>query len=115
MMKLEDSTFRTILGITTTDKDDVLQFVLDDVEETVLNYCNLDSIPKGLVKTAYRMAMDLYRAEGFGQEAIESGVSSISEGGATVSFKSSNYDTSFTSSLLKNYERQLMEYRRLKW
>ena len=114
-MKLEVSTFRTILGITTTDKDDVLQFVLDDVEETVLNYCNLDTLPKGLVKTAYRMAMDLYRAESFGQEAIESGVSSISEGGATVSFKSSNYDTSFTSSLLKNYERQLTEYRRLKW
>ena len=114
-MKLEVSTFRTILGITTTDKDDVLQFVLDDVEETVLNYCNLDTLPKGLVKAAYRMAIDLYRAEGFGQEAIESGVSSISEGGATVSFKSSNYDTSFTSSLLKNYERQLKEYRRLKW
>ena len=114
-MKLEVSTFRTILGITTTDKDDVLQFVLDDVEETVLNYCNLDTLPKGLVKTAYRMAMDLYLAEGFGQEAIESSVSSISEGGATVSFKSSNYDTSFTSSLLKNYERQLMEYRRLQW
>lgn len=114
-MKLEVSTFRSLLGITTTDKDDVLQFVLDDVEETVLNYCNLDTLPKGLVKTAYRMAMDLYRAEGFGQEAIESGVSSISEGGATVSFKSGNYDTSFTSSLLKNYERQLMEYRRLKW
>ena len=114
-MKLEVSTFRSLLGITTTDKDEVLQFVLDDVEETVLNYCNLDTIPKGLVKTAYRMAMDLYRAEGFGQEAIESGVSSISEGGATVSFKSSNYDTSFISSLLKNYERQLMEYRRLKW
>ena len=114
-MKLEVSTFRSLLGITTTDKDDVLQFVLDDVEETVLNYCNLDTLPKGLVKTAYRMAMDLYRAESFGQEAIESGVSSISEGGATVSFKSSNYDTSFTSSLLKNYERQLTEYRRLKW
>ena len=114
-MKLEVSTFRSLLGITTTDKDEVLQFVLDDVEETVLNYCNLDTIPKGLVKTAYRMAIDLYRSEGFGQEAIESGVSSISEGGATVSFKSSNYDTSFASSLLKNYERQLMEYRRLKW
>ena len=114
-MKLEVSTFRSLLGITTMDKDTVLQFVLDDVEETVLNYCNLDTLPKGLVKTAYRMAMDLYRAEGFGQEAIESGVSSISEGGATVSFKSSNYDTSFTNSLLKNYEKQLMEYRRLKW
>lgn len=114
-MKLEVSTFRSLLGITTVEKDEVLQFVLDDVEETVLNYCNLDTIPKGLVKTAYRMAMDLYRSEGFGQEAIESGVSSISEGGATVSFKSSKYDTSFTGSLLKNYEKQLMEYRRLKW
>ena len=114
-MVLEVSVFKTLLGITGTDKDTVLQFVLDDIEETILNYCHVDTLPKGLVKTAYRMAIDLYRAEGFGQEAIESGVSSISEGGATVSFKSSNYDTSFTSSLLKNYERQLMEYRRLKW
>lgn len=114
-MVLEVSVFKTLLGITGTDKDTVLQFVLDDIEETILNYCHVDTLPKGLVKTAYRMAIDLYRAEGFGQEAIESGVSSISEGGATVSFKSSNYDTSFTSSLLKNYERQLKEYRRLKW
>lgn len=114
-MVLEVSVFKNLLGITGPDKDTVLQFVLDDIEETILNYCHVDTLPKGLVKTAYRMAIDLYRAEGFGQEAIESGVSSISEGGATVSFKSSNYDTSFTSSLLKNYERQLMEYRRLKW
>lgn len=114
-MVLEVSVFKTLLGIAGTDKDTVLQFVLDDIEETILNYCHVDTLPKGLVKTAYRMAIDLYRAEGFGQEAIESGVSSISEGGATVSFKSSNYDTSFTSSLLKNYERQLMEYRRFKW
>ena len=114
-MVLEVSVFKNLLGITGPDKDTVLQFVLDDIEETILNYCHVDTLPKGLVKTAYRMAIDLYRAEGFGQEAIESGVSSISEGGATVSFKSSNYDTSFTSSLLKNYERQLKEYRRLKW
>ena len=73
-MKLEVSTFRSLLGITTTDKDDVLQFVLDDIEETILNYCHVDTLPKGLVKTAYRMAIDLYRADGFGQEAIERGV-----------------------------------------
>lgn len=114
-MKLEVSTLKNLLGITTDDKDVVLQFILEDVEETVLNYCNLKALPAGLVKTAYRMAMDLYRAEGLGQEAIEGGVSSISEGGATVSFKGSTYDTSFTGSLLKSYEKQLMEYRRLKW
>ena len=74
-----------------------------DSKNTKIRYIHNENLGYG---ASHNLAM---------QEAIESGVSSISEGGATVSFKSSNYDTSFTSSLLKNYERQLMEYRRLKW
>ena len=35
-MVLEVSVFKTLLGITGTDKDTVLQFVLDDIEETIL-------------------------------------------------------------------------------
>lgn len=65
---LEVINFKNLLGIVSDEKDTILQFILDDVEETILNYCNIDELPEGLVNTAYRMAMDIYRNENIGSE-----------------------------------------------
>ena len=46
------------LGLRGTDKDDALEFVMEDVEESIRNYCNVQEVPAGLTHTAYRMAMD---------------------------------------------------------
>ena len=50
---LEVINFKNLLGIVSDEKDTILQFILDDVEETILNYCNIDELPEGLVNTAY--------------------------------------------------------------
>ena len=63
---MELERLKALLGIQPeeTGKDAVLAFVLDAVQETILNYCNLDELQEGLIHTAYRMAVDLYRYNG---------------------------------------------------
>jgi hypothetical protein len=106
--------FKRLLGLEPTDtsKDVPLQFVLDDVDETIKNYCHLEEIPAGLLNTAYRMAIDLYRNEAPGEEKASLGpVSSISVGDTSTSFKSSSVE--FKDHLLKDYKAQLNRYRKL--
>lgn len=114
-MQLEK--LKSLLGIAPEDttKDTALQFVLDDVQETILNYCHLEELPVGLLNTAYRMAMDLYRNEGPGDASAPLGpVSSITEGDTTTAFRA-RADEGFKDSLLKNYKAQLNRYRVLTW
>ena len=67
---MELGKLKGLLGIPEEDasQDVSLQFILDDVEETVKNYCSLDDVPEGLINTAYRMAVDLYRYDRPGGE-----------------------------------------------
>lgn len=112
-MELEK--LKSLLGIPADDKsqDIPLQFVLDDVQETILNYCNLKVMPQGLVNTAYRMATDLYRGEHPGEGNTPMVVSSISEGDTSTSFKSAS--DALKGGALKNYQIQLNRYRKLVW
>ncbi len=110
---MDIATLKMLLGITDNSKDFVLQFCLDNTTETILNYCNLVNLPDGLKNTGYRMAMDLYRNENLGSATPDGGlIASKSDGDTSVSFKE---NTSFTGSLLKNYEVQLNKYRKMSW
>lgn len=114
---MELAKLKALLGIAPDDnsQDSKLQFILDDVTETILNHCNINELPSGLVHTAYRMAIDLYRNEGIGEaDAPVGSVSSITEGEVTTSFHRS-VDPGFKDTLLKNYHAQLNRYRRLSW
>lgn len=120
-MALEVYKLKSLLGIEGEEKDSALEFILEDVENIVLDYCHIDEIPERLKNTCYRMAMELYRNEEIGQEATISGnmeVTSISEGDTSVSFGevgTSDSETNYTNSLLKNYEAHLNRYRKLVW
>lgn len=96
-----------------TDNDAVLVFTMDTVQETILNYCNLDELPEGLIHTAYRMAVDLYRYEHPGEAAAPVMVKSISEGDTSTSFGDAS--EALKDSILKNYRAQLNRYRKLRW
>lgn len=112
---MELSKLKSLLGITNNDKDGILTFIIDDVTETIKNYCHVDTVPTGLTNTAYRMAVDLYRNENLGHEESALGsVSSISIGDTSTSFKQS-VDDNFKSTLLKNYTPQLIRFRKLGW
>ncbi len=112
---MELSRLKQLLGIDEgdTSKDVSLSFVISDVEEIIKNYCHIEEVPDGLLNTAYRMAIDLYRNEKPGQEEAATGaVSSISEGDTSISFKQS-VDDNFKDTLLKNYKFSLNRYRRV--
>ena len=116
-MTLEKAKLKLLLGLSDsgTDNDTKLQFILDDVKETILNYCHIEDIPAGLEKTAYRMAVDMYRNENLGDENTPLGsISSISEGDTSVSYRST-VDEGFKDSIMKNHKMQLNKYRRLVW
>lgn len=101
-----------LLGITDTAEDTNLTFILEDVTEIILNYCNISELPSGLEHTAYRMAIDLYRNDGIGQADAPAAVSSIEEGDTTIQFQK---DENFKGTLLKDYRPQLNRYRRVSW
>lgn len=44
-----------LLGIPESDttQDAALQFLMEDVDETIQNYCNLKAVPAGLTSTSY--------------------------------------------------------------
>lgn len=112
---MELNKLKQLLGIEDELQDIQLKFIISDVEEIITNYCNIKEVPKGLLNTSYRMAVDLYRNENLGhEEAALGSVSSISEGDTTTSFKQS-VDDNFKDTLLKNYKPQLNRYRRLVW
>ena len=62
---MELGRLKQLLGIDEgdTSKDVSLSFVISDVEEIIKNYCHIEEVPDGLLNTAYRMAIDLYRNE----------------------------------------------------
>ena len=128
-MDLEVSRLKALLGIESGDisKDAILEFILDDVQEIILNYCHIKRLPDGLRSTAYRMAMDLYAydnigscgaTESTGDGSVSGAVSSITEGDVTVSFNTALQAKSaeaYQASVLKAYTSQLERYRKLVW
>lgn len=112
-MELEK--LKALLGIEDDFKDVILEFVIDDVEETIKNYCHVDTVPDGLMNTGYRMAMDLYRNENIGSCTGATGsVSSITEGDTSTSFRQ-YVDDNFKDTVLKSYKSSLNRYRKVAW
>lgn len=112
---MELSRLKQLLGIESKDvsKDIALHFAMDNVEEIIKNYCHIDIIPDGLLTTAYRMAIDLWRNENLGDETTAQGsVSSISEGDTSVSFRQTVED-GYQDAILKNYKPSLNRYRKV--
>lgn len=112
---MEIETLKVLLGISPEDKtqDAVLCFILEDVEETVKNYCNCEEMPEGLNHTGYRMAIDLYRYERPGEDDAPVKVASISEGDTSTSFTS--VSDALEGGVLKDYRGQLNRYRKVMW
>lgn len=112
MTKLEK--LKQLLGIKNDDKDFILEFTIERVENTIKNYCNIKEIPTELNNTVLSMAMELYRTENFGNEEEDKNIKSIQVGDTTTTFETkSNKDIS--KELLKDYKVQLNPFRKLRW
>ena len=94
------------------ESEELLLFILNSVEESVLSYCHIKDIPDGLKNTVLRMAVDMYREESYGMPEDTGKVTSIKEGDTSTSF-STEKSAYYMESLLKNYEKTLRHYRKL--
>lgn len=114
-MPVDVKKLKQLLGIPleNTEQDVALEYVMDNVTEVIVNYCNVEELPTGLINTAYRMAIDIYRNENPGhEESAQGSISSISEGDTSTSFHKS-IDENFKDTLLKDYAPSLKRYRRV--
>ena len=94
------------------------QFCLDDCTRLALDYCHLEELPAGLESTVIRMAVDMYRLEGYGQAATPKGpVTALKEGDQSVSYAADRAGAIAGSGakLLTDYAGRLNEYRKLRW
>lgn len=124
-----------------TPSEPLLKITVDEIEQTILNYCNINEIPKELTYTFANMVVDLFRyedefikattvsVEGGEEEAepdVNTGnINSIRVGDTTITFGSGS-DTSIYNKNLRShqanldtvvldYESQLKKFRRLVW
>lgn len=109
------SKIKILMG-TASPNEDIIQFWLDSTKEYILNYCNLETLPKELNHTLVEMTCLRIRYNQNGVGAGEKSVASVSDGSQSVSYsyvgqKSANSD----DELLNGFKSQLNRFRRLKW
>ncbi|WP_085829388.1 phage head-tail connector protein [Clostridium massiliodielmoense] len=107
---------KKLLGIPLEDnsKDFLLEFILEDTEQIIKDYCHIKEVPEELNNTVLRMAIQAYRAQNLGKEESSLGsISSITEGDTSIIYRSSANE--FKDCLLNDYKAQLNRYRRLVW
>lgn len=98
--------------------DAILADYIEEVEQSILNYCNISIVPDELRFVHANMVVDLVK--GNQRDASEDGsfsVKSIKEGDATVQFggvKIDSYEQAMKD-LLFNYKEQLNRFRKLRW
>lgn len=109
----ETGILTALLGIKDEEKDILVEFALENAEETVKNYCHIEEIPKELDTTVLRMAVDIYRNEQLGSVNTPQAVSSVKVGDTSTSFKTSSAE--FSESIMKNYKAVLNRYRRIQF
>ena len=107
-------TLNQLVGIKDNDKDFILEFAIERVEDTIKNYCNIKEIPEELNNTVLSMAMELYRIENFGSEEEGKDIKSIQVGDTTTTFET-NKKIDISKELLKDYKGQLDPFRKLRW
>ena len=129
---------KTKLGVD-SPSDALLDINIDEIEQAILNYCNIDVVPKQLMYTFANMVCDINTydsqvvkdntpatEESEGDiEIPASGINSVRVGNTTVTFGSGS-DTSVRNralrsheadldSLILNYKAQLNKFRRMVW
>ena len=111
----------TLTGASVAETD-ALTLVLKITGTKVLNDINQEHMPKALELIVVEMAADAYRlnkqAQGAGDAGeIAGAVSSVTDGGQSVSFRDSSYQQvlASVSTVLRDYSPQLARFRKTGW
>lgn len=115
---------KALLGITGTDQDGLLLFVIETVEDMVLSYTNQDTLPAPLERPLIVMCVSYYKAAGLGSTQAAAGpVASVKRGDVQTSFATSSGASGSASTFnlgaqgddFFGWRTVLNEYRKLRW
>lgn len=115
---------KALLGITGTDQDDLIEFVIETVEDMVLSYINQDTLPAPLEKPLIVMCVSYYKAAGLGTtQAATGSVASVKRGDVQTTFATSSGASGSASTFnlgadtgdFFGWRTVLNEYRKLRW
>lgn len=118
------SKVKALLGITGTDQDDLLLFVIQTVEDLVLSYINQDTLPAPLENALIVMCVSYYKAAGLGTtQAAVGPVASVKRGDVQTSFANASGASGSASTFnlgadgddFFGWRTVLNEYRKLRW
>lgn len=111
------SDLKASLEITGTDKDALLSLLIKLTGTKALNSMNQTVMPSDFQPVLIEMTHDVYRLrEAEKGEQIQT-VSSITDIGQTTSYKDSSFDKALqqVSAILKDYEGQILRFRKVRW
>ncbi|MCC8169727.1 MAG: phage head-tail connector protein [Oscillospiraceae bacterium] len=77
---------KMLLGISDSDSDELLLFLIDDTIGAVMKYCRIDVLPYQLYGLTAQMVAETYRSRGYGGTDLYGGVKSVTEGERCVEF-----------------------------
>lgn len=101
--------------------DAIMDYTVDKVLNDIANYTNIavNELPESIIFIAVGMSNDLIRTTGLLDQGDSSlGVSSITEGDESISFRSIGDDIAkiqASAPISKDYRLQLNAYRKLRW
>lgn len=103
---------KALLGIQGEEKNILVNFALESAEEIIKNYCHIEEIPEGLSATLYRIAVDIFKNEHFGEESAAQAIRSITIGDTSTSFGTAE-SSGYAESVIKDYKSQLNRFRKV--
>lgn len=108
------SEVKSRLGIADDRHDGLILSFINQVQEKIKSYCNINELPPGLGYLTVSMTTDLLRKEGFAlmpdvAAIAAKDVKSVQRGDTTIQYEETKMDE-----LLTVYEKELKRYRRIK-
>ena len=92
---------KMLLGIDSTEKDSLLNFLIDDTVSAVLSYCRIEFLPETLTGIVAQMVAKSYNVNCSG-DGDKADIASISQGDRSVSYRGGS-----SASLLVDFEKRL--------
>lgn len=104
------------LGFETEENEgEIILAAIKRAEQTIVNYCNCESIPEGLIFAALDMACGEYLATAKCRGDDEEKVKSVTEGDISVSFNEEESVVELADRLIGKGMGELVSFRRIKW
>lgn len=115
---------KTLLGISGTDQDSLIEFVMTVVKQMILNYINQDTLPDALQYVYILMCVSYYKAAGLGNSQPAVGaVQSVKRGDVSTTFANTSgasgsaqtFNLGSNANDFFGWKNALNPYRKIRW